>query len=121
MPQVDTRPQFLVPDGGVLFRGTFTTTAVIPTLLHDNAKIRREKATLYCRSSQNGTWIIYDVDEDNNIYSIQSIPIVAGTLSIYSHNHVFYRLYCTFTPGAAPGTETLMIRSYGAGYGARGA
>lgn len=107
----------LIKDGGTLFRGTYASTAIVRTKIVDNSQLKREKITLYCKSSQDGTWIIYDIDEAGVVSQFISIPVTANTLSVYSYNHIAYRLYTEFTPTSAPGTETLVIRGYAGGFG----
>lgn len=117
MAFANTLADNLVADGGVLFRGAFTTTNLIRTKVLDNHAARREKTSLYCSSSQAGTWVIYDVDETGEARQIISIAVLADELSIYTHNHVAFMILCTFEPSVAPGNLT--IRAYTSGYGAR--
>ena len=112
----------LVPDGGKLFDGTFTTTAIIPSKVLENSKNHRERTTLYCKCpTQNGTWIIYDIDEDNNESQIVSISTTAGQLTVYTYDHISHRIYSTFTPAASAGdgSDSVVIRGYVAGMGMR--
>lgn len=97
---------------------TYNSTAEIRTKVVTNRSLR-EKCTLYCSSTQNGTWVIYDVDEYGEANQIISIAVTGGTLSIYTHNHIAQNVFCSFTPSAAPGTENLTIRAFFGGAGIR--
>lgn len=107
----------IISDGGVLYNAAYSSTATIISKVVDNHAARREKTTFHCHSTEDGTWIIYDVDEDGEQVQVISIPVTANVLSIYSHNHIALRMVSDFTPAASPGT--LKIRAYTAGYGAR--
>lgn len=115
----DFAPETTIYDGGKLFKGTYTTTNPIRSKVVDNRAARREKITFLCLSTQAGTLVISDIDEDGDTTQIVSQAVVANTLLIYSHNHVCLAAVCDFTPSAAPGTEHLTIRAYAAGWGAR--
>lgn len=115
---VNTSTSNLIADGGVLLNTEYDSTDVMFTKVLDNHVNRRDKTSFYCYSSQAGTWIIYDVDEEDQGTQIILIPVTADTLSIYTHNHVSYLTVCTFQPSAAtPGI--VKIRGYTAGWGAR--
>lgn len=120
VPQVDTSAQNLVPDGGTLFRGAFSSTALIPTKILDNSKSIRERTTLYCMCpTQAGTWVIYDIDEKGNKNQLKSVATVANTLNVQNFDLVSYRIYCEFTPSATAGdgSDSVVIRGYCAGLG----
>lgn len=104
--------------GGILLETSYASIATLPSLVLDN-HAQRVKCTLICDSSQNGTWIIYDVNERGGIAQIISITVTGGTLSFYTWNHIARWLYMTFTPaGVTPGT--VMLRGYTGGFGIQG-
>lgn len=108
----------ILPDGGTVLRVVYNTTAIITSKTVTNRQLR-EKATFTCRSSQAGSWIIYDVDDAGEANEITTIPVVADSLSIYTHNHVMTGAYCTFTPAVAVAGDTLTVRALFGGAGAR--
>lgn len=110
-------------DGGVLCAptaafsniGTYSSTAIIQTKVLLN-RAHREVTTLWCNSSQTGTWVIYDVDEYGTMSQIASVAVTGGTLSIQSFNFVTHAIVCTFTPSAAT-AGAVVIRGYCGGMG----
>jgi hypothetical protein len=111
----------LVPDGGKLFRDTFNTTDTLPSKVLDNSKNHRERTTLYHLATQDGTWVIFDVDEEGEQTQIISISTTAGTLTVYTYDHISHMVYSEFTPSASAGdgSDLLTIRGYLAGIGMR--
>lgn len=112
---VDTSATNLV-SSGIMLDASFSSTDTLQSKVLDNTTLR-EKSTLLCDSSQNGTWVIFDVNEKGGIIQIISIPVTGGTFSVYTYNHIARRIYMTFTPAASPGT--VMLRGYTGGFGIR--
>lgn len=102
---------------GDLFRGVYATTLAIGTKVLDNSLTSRERYTLYCASSQDGSWVIMDVDEKGQASVVKTVPVTGGKLYIENFDVVAYRVSCTFTPTTAPGT--LVIRGYTGDHGTR--
>lgn len=110
----DISAENLMGEGGTVYDSTYTTTAIIPTRSISNP-LKRERTTFSCLSSQNGTWIIYDVDRKGRRSQIISIPVTADTLSIYTHVHVLEYAWMTFTPAAGPGNAVIRAIPGGGG------
>jgi hypothetical protein len=115
-------PDNLIPDGGYLLPKTsYSSTALIPSKILDNSKLRREITTLYCVSTQAGTWHLYDVDENGTQAELPNSPVAvaANVIAVFNPPGVTERVWTTFTPTAAtPGNVT--IRGFVSGFGVRG-